>query len=234
VGFFDFLHEIAPYADDAWSVRRLNTRHKMIMQPLVAEIAGKSVLDLAAHDGRWAHAFAAAGARAVLGIEGRAELVSRYASYPDADIKARVTLQTGDIFDGMAAEIAAGRQYDVIGVLGIFYHIMDHFRLLKQIRALRPELVIIDSEFLLVTGAMMVFAREKVDKPLNAIAQFDGQQETMIGIPSFAAMEVMADVLGFDLEWLDWTTLPEGMRGEVGDYYRPTSKRRGTCFLRPR
>jgi hypothetical protein len=234
MAFFDFLNDIAPYAEDLPSVRRLNTRHRMIIAPLVADIAGKSVLDLAAHDGRWAHAFAGAGARSVLGIEGRAELVARYAHYPQPDIKARVTLAVGDIFAGMEAEIAAGRTYDVLGVLGIFYHIMDHFRLLKLIRALKPALVIIDSEFALRPGPVIALARERVDNPLNAIAQVDGQEKTVIGIPSFAAMEVMADVLDYDVTWLDWNALPQGQRAAVGDYYRTENKRRGTCLLRPR
>jgi hypothetical protein len=234
MGFFDFLKDIEPYAEDFPSVRRLNTRHKMIVEPLAAEIVGKSVLDLAAHDGRWAHAFAGAGGRAVLGIEGRAALVARYAHYPHPDIKARVRLQVGDIFDGMEAEIAAGRTYDVLGVLGIFYHIMDHFRLLKLVHRLRPELVIIDSEFALRPGPVIALARERVDNPLNAIAQVEGQEKTVIGIPSFSAMEVMADVLGYDITWLDWERLPEGQRAAVGDYYRLENKRRGTCLLRPR
>lgn len=234
MGFFDFLHDIKPYAEDFPSVQRLNTRHQMIVAPLAAQIAGKSVLDLAAHDGRWAHAFAGAGAASVLGIEGRAELVQRYGHYPHDDLKACVTLTVGDIFDGVQAEIAAGHRHDVIGVLGIFYHIMDHFWLLKQLRRLQPELMIIDSEFLLLPGAMMVFARERVDTPLNAIAQTAGQTESMVGVPSFIAMEVMADVLGFDLTWLDWNTVPEGQRGNVQDYFRPENRRRATCLLRPR
>jgi Methyltransferase domain len=234
VGFFDFLNDIAPYAEDHPSVQRLNTRHRMIVEPLAGQIAGKSVLDLAAHDGRWCHAFAAAGAQAVAGIEGRAELVARYEDYPHPEVKARVRLQVGDIFDGMEAETAAGRTYDVVGVLGIFYHIMDHFRLLKLVRGLRPGLVIVDGEFALRPGPVIVMARERVDNPLNAIAQVAGQDRTVIGIPSFAAMEVMADVLGLDLEWLDWDVLPQRDRAHVGDYYRPQDKRRATCLLRPR
>ncbi len=234
MGFFDFLGEIEPYAEDGGSVRRLNARHKMIIRPLASQIAGKSVLDLAAHDGRWAHAFADAGARSVLGIEGRAELVARYAHFPHPRVKERVTLQVGDIFAGMEAEVAAGHTYDVLGVLGIFYHIMDHFRLLKLVQRLRPELVIIDSEFALRPGPVITLARERVDNPLNAIEQVAGQEKTVIGIPSFPAMEVMADVLGYDITWLDWNTVPQGQRATIGDYYRPENKRRGTCLLRPR
>jgi 2-polyprenyl-3-methyl-5-hydroxy-6-metoxy-1,4-benzoquinol methylase len=181
MGFFDFLAEIEPYAEDAGSIRRLNARHKMIVAPLARQIAGKSVLDLAAHDGRWAHAFADAGAREVVGIEGREALVARYAQFPHPKTKARVTLKVGDIFDGMEAEIAAGKTYDVLGVLGIFDHIMDHFRLLKLVHQLRPGLVIIDSEFALRPGPVITLARERVDNPLNAIAQVEAGLEHRAG-----------------------------------------------------
>lgn len=234
MGFFNFLQEIAPYAEDPKGVRRLNQRHRMIIDPLKGEIAGEDVLDLAAHDGRWAHAFAAAGARAVVGIEGRQSLVDRYAHYPQPEVKAKVTLRTGDIFDGVDAEIAAGRRYGVIGVLGIFYHIMDHHRLLKQLRKLQPKLVIVDGDFALEAGAVIVMAREKVDKPLHAIAQIEGQETAVVGIPSFKAMEVMADVLDYDCTWLNWNRIPEDKRGALPDYYRTNVKCRGTCILRPR
>jgi hypothetical protein len=234
MGFFNFLQEIAPYAEDPKSVRRLNMRHRMIIGPLADEIAGEAVLDLAAHDGRWAHAFAAAGARDVLGIEGRQELIDRYAHYPASAVKDRVSLRAGDIFDGVDAEIAQGNQYGVIGVLGIFYHIMDHFRLLKQLRKLGPKMVIVDSDFALAAGAVIVLAKERVDKPLHAIAQIEGQETTVIGIPSFKAMEVMAEVLDYDCTWLNWNRVPLDKRGPLGDYYRTDLKCRGTCILRPR
>ncbi len=234
MSFFNFLSHIEPYAEDLPSVRRLNRRHRMIIDPLADEIAGEAVLDLAAHDGRWAHAFSAAGARSVLGIEGRQELIDRYAHYPASATKDRVTLRAGDIFDGVDGEIAQGNQYGVIGVLGIFYHIMDHFRLLKQLRKLGPKLVIVDGDFALAGGAVIVLAKERVDKPLHAIAQIEGQETAIIGIPSFRAMEVMAEVLDYECTWLNWNRVPLEKRGPLGDYYRTDMKCRGTCILRPR
>lgn len=234
MGFFDFLPSIERYADAEYSVSRLNIRHDMLIEPLKAELAGARVLDLAAHDGRWAYAFAAAGAREVVGIEGRQHLVDRFAEFPAGEAHDRVTLKCGDIYAGMEAELAAGAQYDVVGVLGILYHVMDHFRLFQLVSRFKPRLVIVDSEFSLRPGPIIMLTREDPTNDLNALAQTEGQEKALIGIPSFSAMEAMADVLGYTTEWLDWNRLPKGKRRAVNDYYRTEAKRRGTCLLRPK
>ncbi|MBW6507638.1 MAG: hypothetical protein K0B00_12955 [Rhodobacteraceae bacterium] len=234
MGFFDFLGKIEPYSEKPGPVRRLNQRHRVLIEPLAREIAGARVLDLAAHDGRWAYAFASAGAASVVGIEGRAELIARFEQFPDTTAKARVTLREGDIFDGLEAALAAGERYEVVGVLGIFYHIMDHFRLLRLVRALGPRLIIIDGDFSQAKNAMIQLLRENVENPLNAIAQIDGQERALIGIPSIKAMEMMADALDYRCDWLDWSHVPAADRGPLADYFRPQGKCRASCLLRPR
>lgn len=232
-GFFDFLSGIERYAQDQAAIDRLNRRHRMVIAPLAAEIEGARVLDLAAHDGRWAHAWAGAGAREVIGIEGRPDLVARYQTFPDLDLRVRVQLEVGDIFDGLEARVRAGERFDIVGVLGIFYHVMDHFRLLRLATALQPKMIVIDSEFALRPGPTITLARERTDKPLNATPQTPGQKIAVVGIPSRAATELMAEALGYRTEWLDWTALKGEDRAGLWDYYRPRNKRRGTCILRP-
>ncbi|PKP71331.1 MAG: hypothetical protein CVT82_01745 [Alphaproteobacteria bacterium HGW-Alphaproteobacteria-4] len=233
MGFFDFLGAIEPYSEKPGPVRRLNQRHRVLIQPLAREIAGARVLDLAAHDGRWAYAFAGAGAASVVGIEGRAELIARFAKFPDARLRARVTLREGDIFEGMEAALAAGERYDVVGVLGILYHVMDHFRLFRLVRAFGPRLILVDGDFALAKNAMIQLMRESTSNPLNSIAQLAGQDRALIGIPSAKAMEMMADALGFRCDWLDWSHVPEDQRGSLADYYRAQGKCRASCILRP-
>ena len=232
-GFFDFLNGVQRYAEDQGAIDRLNRRHDMLIAPLADQIEGARVLDLAAHDGRWAHAWADAGAAKVIGIEGRAELVGRYDSFPDPDLRARVQLEVGDIFDGMEARVAAGDTFDIVGVLGIFYHVMDHFRLLRLAAALGPKLIVIDSEFALRPGPTITLAREKTAKHMNAIEQTPGQEVAVVGIPSRAATELMAEALGYRTEWLDWDVLKGPDRVGLQDYYRARNKRRGSCILRP-
>lgn len=234
MAFFDFLTGIERYAEDARSVERLNERFRMLIRPLRAELAGARVLDLAAHDGRWAYAFAASGAREVVGIEGRQSVIDRFAGFPEGRPRDKVTLRCGDIFDGLRAEIAAGQRYDVVGVLGILYHVMDHFALFRLIHKLEPRLIIVDSEFAMAPNAVIRVMTEDTGNELNAIPNAEGFARTLIGVPSHKAMDLMAEVLGYDCEWLDWDRVPPDRRGPLPDYYREKFKRRGTCLMRPR
>lgn len=234
VGFFDFISNLPYYDGSDKQVERMNLRHQFIIGPVEDQIAGAKVLDLAAHDGRWAYAFAGAGARRVVGIEGRQEMIDKFADFPDADLKARVELRCNDIFRGIQEEIDRGETYDVIGVLGIFYHIMDHYHLLRQLLALKPSLVIVDSEFSQRDSPMIRLVRERTDDVLNAIPQYPGQKVAVKGVPTFAAMELMAESLQYEVEWMDLSALPNAERSSVADYYRAEKIRRATCFLVPK
>lgn len=232
--FFDFIDTMPRYANIGMpQANRLNLRRRFIIGPTKPAFKNARVLDLASHDGRWCYAFAAAGAREVIGFEGRQELIDTFSDFPDEQLRAKVQLHCTDIFDGLVAAIENGETFDVVGVLGIFYHIMDHRRLLKLISALKPKLVIVDSEFSTRPNPIIQLVQERTDNVLNAIPEFEGQEVVVKGVPSFRAMELMAASAGFDLEWHDVSDIPRGRRGGVADYYRKTNMRRATCFLRP-
>jgi len=234
MGFFDFVADMPHYAEHDKPVPRLNRRHSFLIEPFADEIEGAKVLDLASHDGRWCYAFAGAGAASVVGIEARQELVEKLADYPDATLRDRIEMRVGDLYKGIDAEVEKGETYDVIGVFGILYHLMDHFRLFQALRDLKPKLVIVDSEFMLRPAALIWLIKERTDNILNAAPQYDGQKVAVKGIPSFAAMNLMAESLNYDIEWLDWDVLPKEDRLGVADYYRPEKMRRATCALRLR
>lgn len=108
MGVFDFLKDL-PYYDERDVAReRIEKRHEILVTPFKSDICGARVLDLAAHDGRWSYAFAAAGAAEVVGIEGRQDLIDRFALFPPKPWTDRITLRCGDIFDALDADIAAG------------------------------------------------------------------------------------------------------------------------------
>lgn len=233
MSIFDFIRGMPRYLTKPRDAERLNNRHRFIIDPFRADIRGARVLDLASHDGRWPYAFAAADAREVIGIEGRPELIAEFAGYPDDDAKARVTLLEGDINDHVPRMAAAGEQFDVVSVLGVFYHITTHYALLSQIRALGPKLILIDGEFLNTPDKIIRLVQEDARKTMNTLPYFDGQVMTVKGVPSRGATEMMAASLGYAVEWLDWDRLPKNQRICVKDYYKDGPKKRATCALRP-
>jgi hypothetical protein len=237
MAFFDFLWDLPRYAGKARSITRLNKRYDFLITPYADEIAGSRVLDLAAHDGRWAYALSSAGATEVLGVEWRPELIAQFDAYPAGDAKDRVSLIQGDVYLAIAQLVAEGRTFDVVSVYGLYYHLMDHYGLLKLIKQLEPRLIIIDSEFYLSPEPAVRLQLEDPTNKLNSIEHEPGQEQAPVGFPSRAAMEMMATSLGYDVTWADWETVPEDQREGIFAYYRPEPphwKRRATCALRPR
>lgn len=235
MGFFDFLADVEHYVDRGAEITRLDLRRDFIVTPFADDIRGGRVLDIASHDGRWSYALAAAGAAEVVGIEGRPELIERFTDFPDDDVRARVRFVEGDLFEELERLGEAGERFDVVALYGIFYHVMDHYRLLRLVARLRPGLVVVDSEWMLHRGPMIRVVLEDTRKILNAIPGEPDQVMAPKGVVSRKAMELMATTLGYRTEWVDWERLPRRRRKEVGDYFRtsPSPNRRGTCVLRP-
>lgn len=221
------------YTGDAKAIKRLNQRRRSIIEPFVEQINEATILDLGCHDGRWSYAMAAAGARSVVGIEGRQELIDRFSMFPDGDAKSKVSLVCGDVFDELDVMVSRGQTFDVVAILGVFYHVMDHFRLLQLVRQLEPKLVIIDSEFIEADNAMIQLVKESTDNVLNSIPQIEGQGKAIIGIPSKRALESMSEALAYELNWIDKRIVFGDDREGLHDYFRNHRKVRSTCYLTP-
>jgi hypothetical protein len=236
MSFFDFLKSTTRYAGSKMAVGRLDVRREFLVAPYQGQISGSRVLDLASHDGRWSYALAAAGAREVVGIEARPELIAQFDEYPPGEIRDRISFIEGDVFDELPAMVDRGEKFEVVAIYGLYYHIMDHYRLLKLVSQLKPKLVIIDSEFATYKQPMIKLMYEDTGKFLNTIAHAPGQERAPVGIPSHAAMEMMASSLGYSTEWANWCDVPPEKRKGLGEYYRDPKeidRKRGTCALRP-
>jgi len=236
MGFFDFLRSTTRYRDKPDGIGRLERRRKFIVEPYVDDFRDARVLDLASHDGRWSYAIAAVGAREVVGIEARQELIDQFAEYPDDAIKAKVSFIQGDVFEVLPRLIEADEKFDVVSIYGLYYHIMDHYLLLKLVHQLGPRLILIDSLFTTHKQPLIKLGFENTGKFLNTIAHTEGQLRAPKGIPSRPAMDMMAGSLGYAVEWADWSTLPPDQRQGLPEYFRDPSESamlRGTCALRP-
>lgn len=229
--YFDFLADLGLEYDERL-IARMNLRHAHIILPLKDEIRNARILDLGSHDGRWPCAYADAGAAEVIGIEGRASLVEQFKQFP-SNGKDRVKIHVDDFIDGMDKLIAAGETFDIISCLGVYYHTMQHYRMMCQMAMLKPKLIILDSEFARSEDAIIRVGHENPESKMNSTEQFAGQKQVPVGYPSRAAVRKMAKSVGYGMKLVNWD-VPEDKREPVQDYYdKLTHRIRLTAHLRP-
>ncbi|WP_425101493.1 class I SAM-dependent methyltransferase [Tropicibacter sp. S64] len=210
-----------------WSeeyLRRMNNRARRIFAFENELIKGARVLDIGARHGFWSWAAHKLGAQYTLGLEGRKESADRghklMSPYKHDWI-------IGNAFSLMPELAAKGETFDVILNLGFYYHIYDHAGMLKLMDALKPRLIVIDSEIDDADEPVIRVRKEKTWEPNNAIAEVEGQQYAPVGNPSRGAINLMAECYDYSVEWCDWSGLTEADGCE--DY---AVRRRFTCLLR--
>jgi hypothetical protein len=237
MGFFDKFPRFYTTSHTSPYPHRLNSRYEAIIAKNADRLAGKRVLDIASHDGRWTFAALSAGAAHVTGAEPRRELIdnaeSTFAEY--GIDTSRYNFISGDIFD-----VLHGQRFDVVLCLGFYYHTIRHAELLDRIERTAAKLVVIDTE---VTpkkdelppyrgdDPLVVFRnpyaiqlrRERVDS--QELACSDSMTRggyTLVGRPSREAMKLMASHFGFSLEsfaWLDFLKKHREAIPDMKDYY---------------
>jgi hypothetical protein len=182
---------------------RINARHQVLIEPHRALIAGARVLDIASHTGRWSFAALEAGARHVLGVEPRAELVAT----ADETLRgygaqaSTYRFIVGDIHE----EIRKLESIDVVFLFGFFYHTIHHALLLSEIRRLRARTLIIDTEIDADVEAPMIRLREDDSTSiLSAVSDRGAEGTALVGLPSRAAVDQLLRSYGFTAHWLDW------------------------------
>ena len=212
----------------------MNARHLMFMAPFEQEFIGANVLDLASHDGRWSWAALNLGAKHVTGIEARGELIKSGNHLFQGKYVGTADFVEADIFDALPAYARSEQQFDVVLCLGIFYHVMDHYRLLMQIRRLNPKLVILDTGLINDEKPYIHLETEPVNNILNTIGHVDGVKDNVIGLVSVGGLRMMCRVLGFSIEFVDWLSPKFADTRKLDDYIKraPGQKQRYTAILR--
>lgn len=221
---------------NAAGLNRMNARFQVFMEPFKENLAGRNILDLASHDGRWSWAALKLGASQVTGVEARPELVAKGEHlFSDVELRGRSEFIVGDIFDVLPNLKKQGRSYDVILCLGIFYHVMDHNRLLRLIHAFNPRLVILDTGLINDNKPYIKLELEDTRHFLNVIAHLDDQQKNVIGVVSRGGLTLMCEALGFDCEFLKWETSNFASHANLDDYLKenPGGRQRYSVVLRP-
>jgi len=224
----------AGYDDDGRN--RLNARFSTFMLPFKAEFEGKRVLDLGSHDGRWSYAALILGASHVTGIEGRPELIQRGAHlFERAELRERADFIAGDIFDVMSDLRGRGETFDIVLCLGIFYHVMDHYRLLKLMHEFGPSLIIVDTGLINDERPFINLHAEPHDNIFNAIP-VGPEPDVVVGYVSKGGLQLMANSLGWDVHFLPWVPENYANKTKLEDYFTGNvgERRRFSAILRRR
>lgn len=202
--FFDDYPAFLETSTTAASARRLGWRHKFIIEDNADLLAGKRVLDLASHDGRWSFAALKAGASHVTGIEFRPDLVANAGrTFQQYDVDpSSYRFLAGDMFDLLRDPQAMDVEVDVVMCLGFLYHTLRYAELLTGWRRLRPEHVLLDTNVILGERRRVQLNLEQTERQSAAgdsgeEHSFDGVMLT--GTPTAVAVEYMLDGYGFDV-----------------------------------
>ncbi len=208
--FFERFPRFYVTSSTAPTTVRLNLRYEAIFAENRDIFAGASVVDLASHDGRWSLAALATGARSVVGIEARPELVRaatenlRAYGYP-AD---RARFVAGDVHDVLSTQ---DLDADVVLCLGFLYHTLRYNELLHGIRRTGARYLIIDSFSPYMTGPVpnVNVITEDADEEGKAVGGgYSHGRSVLVGRPNLAAIRTMLGAYGYRVERLsDWAGL---------------------------
>jgi SAM-dependent methyltransferase len=184
---------------------RLNARWRAIIGWNTAVLAGRRVLDLGCHDGRWSFAALDAGAAHVIGIEARAHLVKKAVENLShyAVPTGSYDFVAGDAMEALRALKPAS--IDVVMCLGFFYHTMEHMRLLLEARRLGAQCIIIDTSISPAEEPIVALTFESTEDTRNAVDYgLTGSNKALVGAPSRSGLLAMLDYAGYQAVFFDW------------------------------
>jgi len=225
--FFERYPRFYWTSSTAPATARLNLRYEAIFGENRDIFAGASVLDLASHDGRFSLAALATGARSVIGIEARPDLV-KVATESLAEYgygKDRVRFVTGDVHDVL---ISQDFEADVVLCAGFLYHTLRYNELLEGIRRTKARYLIIDtfSPYMMDPVPNVNVITEHADEQGKAAADvYTHGASVLVGLPNLAAIRTMLGAYGYRVERLsDWAGLMRDNPGAemCGDYENGT------------
>lgn len=229
---------LVDYTDLPWGtpgdlagMNRLSLRAEHLFVQNRERIEGKRVLDLACNNGRLSYPAFAVGAREVVGLEARPELIEQADKYfSETEFAGRTDIHQGDLFAFL--ENSEPGEFDVICCFGFLYHTVrqvDFFRLCKT---LQPETIIIDTS---VAKNYFWYGRRYFGKPpMLLLADFEDPKETrnttdLDGIafwPTPRFLEAMFDRIGYrwrrieykKSSFSDWSGMDDYRKGHRASY----------------
>jgi 2-polyprenyl-3-methyl-5-hydroxy-6-metoxy-1,4-benzoquinol methylase len=220
-GFFDDYPKFFITSRTAAAPDRLNQRYRALIESNREIIAGRRILDLASHDGRWALAAHKSGASHVLGVELRTRLIEAARSNMQeySVPQNAVEFVQGDVLAELD-RLEAGR-FDTVFCFGFLYHTIDHMPLLRKIARLKPRHLVIDTVISVRPANIIEIRDEEIENESNgAVGEPGRPTRTVSGRPTKSALELMLRAAGFQpRRYYDWLHAGIERWDDVADYY---------------
>jgi hypothetical protein len=221
--FFDAHPRFYGTSETAAGRARLNLRYEGIFAENRDVLDGATVLDIASHDGRWSAAALECGARSVIGIEARPDLVA----HANANLEHygyrsdQYRFVVGDVHDVLNSDAF---EVEVVLCLGFLYHTLRYNDLLHGIRGTGARHLVIDTQdrgMMRPQAAIRVFSEPSDKQSAAAADAFTFGTSVLTGRPNLAAIRTMLDCYGYRIERLsDWAgVLRDNPRLEGCDDY---------------
>jgi 2-polyprenyl-3-methyl-5-hydroxy-6-metoxy-1,4-benzoquinol methylase len=207
-GFFDKYSRFYETSTTGASPNRLNMRYLALIDSNLDAIRQASILDLGSHDGRWSFAALANGARKVIGIEGRPQLVEKAEESMDVYgiPQSMYSFVVGDCLQVIHEMEPAA--VDTVFCFGLLYHTMHHMSFISEIGRLKPKVLLIDTWVARSKSSIIAIHEEDSRVEGNALnASLLEGGSALVGRPSPSALELMLKSAGFVWRYFDWTRL---------------------------
>lgn len=234
MGFFDQYPSFLQSSRTGSNRNRLNGRHEALIEANRDVIEGATVLDIASHDGRWSFAAIKAGARHVVGIEGRTHLV---ASARDSMAAEGVPKESYEFLHGDVHELIGSFEpgrFTTVFCFGFLYHTAKAASLVDEIGRLRPSHFLIDTAVVKSELPLILLRNEDPNVDGNAIGTAgEMNRSALVGTPSRPALELMLSSAGFDFTYYDWPSHYHGNWLQLEEY-REGARVTVRAMLKPR
>lgn len=222
MGFFDSSPRFYGTSQTGALPNRLNKRHQAIFETVPGLFAGKQVLDIASHDGRWTFAALKAGASHVIGVEPRAHLIAHANEtlrHYGCDHRQFRFIQA-DIFDWLQK---ADATFDVVVCLGFLYHTYRHPEIMSLMKRRQPRVLVLDTVVHKAEGMLCLVSRETVAEEAHGFAEGTSREgASYVAHPTLDLVKDYLTHFGFTFLEVDWQSLirSDGDAEHVEDYAR--------------
>lgn len=149
---------------------------------------GLSVIDIGCNTGFWSIKAKKVGARTVLGIDGKKELIEQAGFVRDTLKIDGVRFRHMDVYDVSKDSVG---QFDICLFLGVLYHLDDPILALQKMAEITKRIIVVDTTVVPFEALLLVMRYEDPSDPRMST------RGNMVFVPTPITVEWMLEYVGF-------------------------------------